>query len=130
MDNNIEDMESQGVQTEKSVNEHVEDVHQGSVIVGSLPSKSPDALSEYGCDIVKASDPGILHHLGDIIIDKAVPEGIEVKSNCKKRDDEQPQTERPFPQCPASLVFFVSTMHEQCEGLSQAAFRDKALCNL
>lgn len=130
MDNNIEDMESQWVQTEESINEHVENVHQWPVIVGGLSSKSPDAFSEHGDDIVKASDPRILYHLGDIIVDEAVPEGTHVKSDSKKRDHEQPQAETPFPQCHASLVFFVSIWHEQCEGLRHAVFRDKPLCHL
>jgi hypothetical protein len=40
---------------------------------------------------VRTSDPGILHHLGDIVIDKPIPEGIQVKNDCKKGNDEQPK---------------------------------------
>jgi len=105
MDDNVDNMESGGVQTEESIEEEVENMHQGSVIVSGLPGKSPGAGSKYGPDIVRTSDPVILHHLGDIVIDKTVPEGIQIKSDCKKRDNEQPEAVRRFLQCRAYLMF-------------------------
>ena len=76
MEQDVHEMEAPGCETEDIIAQHVTDVHEWPVIVGANFLKCPDIGGKYLRDEPHLPDPGILHHLGNIVIDKSITKGV------------------------------------------------------
>ena len=88
MKQNIHQMEAPGRKAEEGVAQHEADMHEGPVVVGADSLKRPDIGGKYLRDEPHLPDPEVLLHLGDVIIDKPVAEGVPIDSARHCNDDQ------------------------------------------
>jgi hypothetical protein len=82
MKEDINQMETPGFQAEDMIIEHVDDVHQGPIVVrGNYPwFEIPDTRREYRRYVSDIPDPRIVHYLEYIVIYKSAGKCVEVYS--------------------------------------------------
>jgi len=78
MEKDIHEMKAPGCEAEEDIAQHEADVHEWPVVVGADALKRPDIGGKYLRDEPYLSDPGILHHLGHVVIDKPVAKGVAI----------------------------------------------------
>jgi hypothetical protein len=80
MKEDIDQMKAQRFQAEDMIIEHINNVHQGPVVVRSTQPwlETPDTLGKYRRYVLYVPDPGIVHYLFLIVIYKIAGKGIEI----------------------------------------------------
>jgi len=83
MNQDVHEVEAPRHKAEKIIAQHEADVHEGSVIIGVGSLKCPDTCRKYVRYESYLPDPGILHYLRDVIIDKSIEKcvGKNTKDN-------------------------------------------------
>lgn len=89
MEQDIHHMESPRCETKEIIAQHEADVHKGPVIVGADSLKCPYIGGKYLLDEPRLSDPRVLHHLGDVVVDKPVTDGVAIDRTRHRYDGQE-----------------------------------------
>jgi hypothetical protein len=95
MEQDVHQMEAPGCEAEEIIAQHEADMHEGPVVVGADPPKCPDIGGKYIRDEPYLPDPGVLHHLGRVVIDKPIAKGVAI-DRTRHRDDDYDQEQSGF----------------------------------
>ena len=80
MEQDVHEMEAPGCEAKEIIAQHEADVHEWPIIVGADSLKCPDIGGKYLRDEPQLPDPGILHYLGHVVIDKSVDQCVAIDS--------------------------------------------------
>jgi hypothetical protein len=61
-------------------------VQERPVVVGADPLKCPDIGGKYLREVPEIPDPGVLHHLGDVVIDKSIAKSVPIDKETRRDD--------------------------------------------
>jgi hypothetical protein len=97
MKQDIDEMEAPRCQAKEKVAQQIDNVQEGSVVVGTDPLKCPDIGGENIGNGAEIPDPGILHHLRDVVINESVAESVPIYQETHgDNDGEQGRPEQSY----------------------------------
>jgi hypothetical protein len=90
MEQHIDQMKPPGFQAEEMIIEHIDDVHEGPIVVRDDGSclETPDTFGKYRRYAVNVPDPWIFHYLAHVVVYKIAEKGVEIYGEAHKHYDE------------------------------------------
>ena len=131
MEEHIHEVKTQGVKPENMVINHVNEMHERSVVIGSrrLLLETPDTLREYIRKVFKVSYPAILQHLCHIVVHEAVEQGVKIHGKGNKGDNGTREKKAGFrlPAPQAQTIIALCRIHRGFHCFPAGPFRPSAL---